>query len=208
MADSQTLPAPTAEALGVSRETFQRLSSYVDLLLQWQSRINLISPTTISTVWTRHILDSLQVYRLKPDARHWVDIGSGGGLPGLVLACCLVEKEGAYIELVESNGKKAAFLRHVAVTLNLPVKVHAARIETVMPSLQGVDVITARALAPLGQLIGYSSILLKSGATALFMKGREAEQELTEAAKQWHFSVLSHPSQTEDKASIVEIRLI
>jgi len=198
----------TAEILGVSRETFEKLSRYVDLLLQWQARINLISPTTVNAIWTRHILDSTQLFHLKPAARHWVDLGSGGGLPGLVLACCLAESEGGMIDLVESNGKKAAFLRHVAVTLGLPVQVHAERIESVLPKLDHVDVVTARALAPLGQLIGYSSILLKKGATALFLKGREAEQELTEAAKEWQFSIQSHPSQTDPKAAIVEIRLL
>jgi 16S rRNA (guanine527-N7)-methyltransferase len=193
--------------LGVSRETFALLEAYVALLLQWQERINLISPSTIPQIWTRHIRDCLQLRPLQADARVWVDLGSGAGLPGLVLACQLAEVPGACVHLVESNGKKAAFLRHVALTLKLPAVVHPMRIEDAMPTLPQPDVVTARALAPLTHLIGYANLLLKRGAVGLFPKGRDMNEELTDAQESWHFSWARHQSVTDPAAGIVELRL-
>lgn len=193
---------------GVSRETLDRLDRYVDLLLQWQQQINLISPATIPELWSRHILDSVQLVQLKPAARHWVDLGSGGGLPGLVIACFLADTADGRIHLVESNGKKAAFLRHVATTLSLPAEIHAERIEKVIPQLPQPEIVTARALATLDQLIGYSNLLLKRGAIGLFPKGRDVDGELTAAQRNWHFSYTLHRSVTEAAARIVEIAMI
>lgn len=190
---------------GVSRETLDRLQSYCELLVHWQKKTNLVAPSTLAGLWTRHILDSAQLLQLAPDARTWLDLGSGGGLPGLVLACQLVESGGT-IDLVESNGKKAAFLRHVVVTLQLPARVHADRLENVLPGLQRPDVVTARALASLDDLIDFSKQLLKSGATGLFPKGRDHEVELTEALRRWHFSYRMHASRTDPEARIIEIR--
>ena len=194
-------------ARGVSRETLQRLQDYVDLLIQWQNRINLISPRTITEIWSRHILDSVQLAELMPAARHWVDLGSGGGLPGLVLGCILAGQPGSAIHLVESNGKKSAFLRHVATTLALPVHVHGQRIEEVIATLPQPQVITARALASLDVLIGYSNLLLKSGAIGLFPKGREFDEELTAAQRSWHFSYALRRSVTDSEARIIEISM-
>lgn len=194
--------------LGVSRETFERLEAYVALLLQWQKRINLIAPSTIPEIWTRHIQDSVQIHRLQPHAKLWVDLGSGGGLPGLVLASILVEMPGGVIHLVESNGKKAAFLRHVVTELGLPAVIHARRIEDALPQLPQPDVVTARALASLSDLIGYSNLLLKSGAIGLFPKGRDVGEELTEAQKSWQFTYALHASTTDAAAKVVELRLV
>jgi 16S rRNA (guanine527-N7)-methyltransferase len=191
----------------VSRETLERLEAYVDLLLHWQERINLISPGTISEIWTRHILDSVQLVHLKPNARHWVDLGSGGGLPGLVIGCCLADLPEAQIHLIESNGKKAAFLRHVATSLNLPAHIHADRIENTLADLPRAEVVTARALASLTDLIGYTNLLLKSGCVGLFPKGRDAEEELTIAQENWHFSSTLHQSATDSAARIIEISM-
>lgn len=199
---------PSPGNLGVSRETFERLEAYVALLMQWQSHINLIAPSTIPEIWTRHIQDSVQLHRLKPEARLWVDLGSGGGLPGLVLASILAETPGSAIHLVESNGKKASFLRHVVTELQLPAIVHSGRIEDTIPALPTPDVVTARALASLADLIGYSNLLLKSGALGLFPKGRDAGEELTEAQKSWHFTYALHESTTDAAAKIIELRLI
>jgi 16S rRNA (guanine527-N7)-methyltransferase len=196
------------DEFGVSRETLHRLDLYVDILLQWQQRINLISPATIPELWSRHVLDSVQLVRLKPDARQWVDLGSGGGLPGLVIACFLAETADGRIHLIESNGKKAAFLRHVAITLSLPAEIHAQRIEEVIPNLPQPDVVTARALATLDQLIGYSNLLLKRGAIGLFLKGRDVDGELTAAQRNWHLSYTLHQSVTEPTARIVEITMV
>lgn len=193
--------------LGVSRETLGRLEAYAELLLQWQQRINLISPSTIPELWSRHILDSAQLVRLKPDARCWVDLGSGGGLPGLVIACFLAESVEGRIHLVESNGKKAAFLRHVATTLCLPAEIHVQRIEAAIPLLPQPEIVTARALATLDELIGYSNLLLKRGALGLFPKGRDVDDELTAAQRNWHFSYTLHRSVTDSAARIVEIAM-
>lgn len=189
----------------VSRETFERLEFYVAALIQWQRSINLVSPSTLDDIWTRHILDSLQVVRLAPSATRWVDLGSGAGLPGLVIAIALFGKVAAHVDLVESNAKKASFLRHVVSSLALPCTVHCERIERVVPHLTQIEIVTARALASLDQLLDYCNPLLKTGARGLFLKGRAAQAELTEAALRWHFKHTLHPSITERDASVVEL---
>ncbi len=191
----------------VSRETRDRLEVYVTRLREWQSRINLVSPTTIDAIWERHIADCLQLVTLKPQARLWADLGSGGGLPGIVIACALADSAGTHVHLLESNHKKSAFLRAISVELHLPTTVHPSRIEETVPMLPCVDVVTARALAPLSKLIGYSNHLLKKGAVGLFPKGRDYESELTDALRSCHFSYRLHKSLTEPEARIVELSL-
>jgi 16S rRNA (guanine527-N7)-methyltransferase len=188
----------------VSRETIRSLEVYVELLRHWQRTTNLVAPSTLGQIWSRHILDSAQLSKILPNARHWLDIGSGGGLPGLVLACQLRECGGS-IDLVESNGKKAGFLRHVITKLDLPARVHAGRIEEVLPGLIQPDVVTARALAPLDDLIGYTKLLLKSGTMGLFPKGQDTEAELTEALRNWQFSYQLYVSQTDPRARIIQV---
>ena len=204
------LAADRARALAlvpVSRETLLLLDRFVALLLQWQQRTNLIGPATVPQLWTRHIADSLQLLALAPEARVWVDLGSGGGFPGLVLACALAEERGAAVHLVESNAKKAAFLREVGRDLGLPAIVHAERIEHFpLPADTHVDVITARALAPLNVLFGYVAPLLKTGAQALLPKGQDVEAELTEAAKYWSIQTELVPSKTSPQGRIVVVR--
>jgi len=174
------------------------------LLLRWQERINLIAPSTVSVVWTRHVADSLQLLALAPDARIWIDLGSGGGFPGLVIACALAERPGAVIHLVESNGKKAAFLREAARTIALPVVVHGERIEAFSETFrERVDVVTARALASLPDLLALSEPLLKTGARGLFLKGRDVEVELTAASKYWKLQATLVPSLTDPQGRIV-----
>jgi 16S rRNA (guanine527-N7)-methyltransferase len=201
------LAADRATALAmnpVSRETLERLDAYVALLLQWQQTTNLIAPATIPVLWTRHVVDSLQLLDARPEARHWIDLGSGGGFPGLVLACTLADRSGASVHLVESNGKKAAFLRETARVLKLPARVHAERIEEFVASYDGpADVVTARALAPLVQLLGYAFPLLKRGACGLFPKGQDVETELTDAAKCWTIRAKLLPSRTDPRARLV-----
>ena len=208
--DSAQFSADRARALEltpVSRETLARLDEFVSLLLKWQQRTNLISPATISQVWTRHVADSLQLVPLAPQARIWVDFGSGGGFPGLVIACALAGAAGMQVRLVESNAKKAAFLRETTRVLNLPALVHAARIEEFTQSFaDSVDVVTARALAPLSRLLDYAEPLLKSGAQGLFPKGQDVEAELTEASKYWRLETLLVPSKTSPDSRIVVVR--
>lgn len=193
----------------VSRETEQRLDRFVELLLGRQVITNLIAPASIRNLWTRHVADSLQLLALAPDARLWLDLGSGGGFPGLVIACALTEVPGAAVHLVESTGKKAAFLREAADTLGLPAIVHAARIEDfARRAAIAPDAITARALAPLPQLLGYVHPLLKSSGRALLLKGQDVEAELTAASKSWTLAADLVPSRTNPDGRIVVVRTL
>lgn len=190
--------------LGVSRETQGLLRTYVDQLSHWQRTTNLVAPSTLREIWTRHILDSAQLLEFASPGQTWLDLGSGGGLPGLVLACQFKPMGGA-IHLVESNAKKAAFLRHVTTVLAVPARIHLSRIEQALPGMPPPDVVTARALAPLTQLIGYTKELLKSGTVGLFPKGKDHKAELTEARKDWHFSYELHASRTDPEARIIRV---
>lgn len=193
----------------VSRETEARLDRFVGLLLEWQQRINLIAPSTEPILWTRHIADSLQLIPLAPEARIWVDLGSGGGFPGLVIACVLAERPGAKMYLVESIQKKARFLSEAARTIGAPVEVHAERISDFVRHAPGrVDVVTARALAPLGKLFKEAYPLLKTGAKGLFLKGQDVDAELTQASKCWTIQADLVPSRTDPRSRIVVINRV
>jgi 16S rRNA (guanine527-N7)-methyltransferase len=191
----------------VSRETLGRLDRFVALLLETQEHTNLVGPATISQLWTRHIADSLQLLDLAPDATTWLDLGSGAGFPGLVIACALADRAGAAIHLVESTRKKAAFLQQAAETLALPAKVHHTRVEDFAPGF-AAQVVTARALAPLPKLFGYVAPLLKSGAQALLPKGQDVEAELTEAAKYWKIEADLVASRTHAAGRIMVVRAL
>nr|WP_315778213.1 MULTISPECIES: 16S rRNA (guanine(527)-N(7))-methyltransferase RsmG [unclassified Bradyrhizobium] len=193
----------------VSRETEHRLDRYVALLLEWQVKTNLVAPSTLPHLWTRHIADSLQLLDLAPDARIWVDLGSGGGFPGVVLACALADRPGAQIHLVERNAKKAAFLREAIRVTGAPGIVHLSEIGDIVEKWSGrVDCVTARALAPLHQLIGFAEPLVKKGAKALFLKGQDVEAELTESTKYWKIESKLHSSRTGGQGWIVAIDCI
>jgi 16S rRNA (guanine527-N7)-methyltransferase len=205
-------PVPAADKVAalalipVSRETETRLDRFVDLLLEWQLKTNLIAPSTIPTLWTRHIADSLQLLALAPSARTWADLGSGGGFPGVVLACALAETSGVKVHLVERNAKKAAFLREALRLTNSPGQVHLAEIGDSVDRIVGkVDCVTARAVAPLHQLIGFADPLVRQGAKALFLKGQDVELELTEATKYWNIEPHLHSSRTGGQGWIVEL---
>jgi 16S rRNA (guanine527-N7)-methyltransferase len=190
----------------VSRETEARLDRYVDLLLQWQAKTNLVAPSTLPQLWTRHISDSLQLLSVAPAARLWADLGSGGGFPGIVLACAMAETPGARVHLVERNAKKAAFLREALRVTQAPGMVHLADIEDSVDRLPpGLDCVTARAVAPLHQLIGFTELLVRQGAKALFLKGQDVEAELTEATKYWKIKPHLHSSRTGGHGWIVEL---
>ncbi|WP_186294007.1 16S rRNA (guanine(527)-N(7))-methyltransferase RsmG [Bradyrhizobium guangdongense] len=183
----------------VSRETEARLDRYVALLLEWQAKTNLVAPSTLPHLWTRHIADSLQLVSLAPGAKRWADLGSGGGFPGVVLACVMAEVPGASVHLVERIAKKAAFLREAIRVTASPGVVHLAEIGDNVDRITGpVDCVTARALAPLHQLIGFAEPLMRGGAKALFPKGQDVEAELTEAAKYWNIQSQLHQSRTGD----------
>jgi len=191
----------------VSRETWERLDRFVALLLERQQRMNLIAASTVPLIWTRHVTDSLQLLPLAPQARAWVDLGSGGGFPGLVIACALAGTERASVHLVESTKKKAAFLAEAATALALPVVVHPERAEAfVAANRQHFDVVSARALASLDTILGYANPLLKRGAMGLFPKGQDVGAELTQASKYWKLEAELVPSKTDPRGRIVVIR--
>jgi 16S rRNA (guanine527-N7)-methyltransferase len=211
-ADTKAIAADKAAALAltpVSRETETRLDRYLDLLREWQAKTNLVAPSTLPQLWTRHIADSLQLLSLAPSAKTWVDLGSGGGFPGVVLACALTETEGAQVHLVERNAKKSAFLREALRVTGAPGVVHLAEIGHTVDRFEGsVDCVTARALAPLNQLIGFAEPLVQKGAKALFLKGQDVEVELTEATRYWNIEPKLTPSRTGGQGWIVELERI
>jgi 16S rRNA (guanine527-N7)-methyltransferase len=208
-ADLDTAVSDKAKALAltpVSRETEARLECYVDLLREWQAKTNLVAPSTLPTLWTRHISDSLQLLTIVPSARTWADLGSGGGFPGIVLACALAETPGALVHLVERNAKKAAFLREALRVTQAPGQIHLADIGESVDRITGpVDCVTARAVAPLHQLIGFAEPMVGKGAKALFLKGQDVDAELTEATKYWNIKPHLHPSLTGGHGWIVEL---
>jgi 16S rRNA (guanine527-N7)-methyltransferase len=204
------LAADKARALKltpVSRETEKRLDMFVEALLLWQRTTNLVASSTLARLWTRHIADSLQLMPLVPEARVWVDLGSGGGFPGMPIACALADQPGAMIHLIESNGKKAAFLREAVRVTGVPAKIHQVRAEKFGESCQEtVHAVTARALAPLKTLCDQAFPLIARGAVGLFPKGQDVDAELTEAAKYWSIEAEKVPSKTSPEGCIVVIR--
>ena len=193
----------------VSRETWGRLDALVARVIDRQATMNLIAPSTIPTIWTRHVADSLQLLPLAAGAKRWLDFGSGAGFPGLVIACALVETVGAQMHLVESTQKKAAFLRETVDALHLPAIVHAQRIEDFTRTNKlRFEVVTARAVAPLERLLGYANPLLKTGAIGLFPKGQDVEAELTAASKSWTIDAALVPSKTDPRGRIVVVRKV
>ena len=184
-----------------SPETTGRLAAYRDLLLRWNARINLISAETAAEIDQRHIADCAQLQPLLPQDGPIADLGSGAGLPGLVLAIIQPERE---IHLVESDKRKAAFLVEASAQLKLPmVRVHACRVE--LAKLPPLSAITARALAPLANLLPYADKFLAPGGVAVFPIGKTAEKELTEAARGWHFTCERFPSTTHPEATILRL---
>ena len=195
-------------AIDVSRETREKLELLERELRRWQAIKNLVGPATLDRIWDRHIVDSLQLLDLVPEARTWLDLGSGAGFPGLVLAIAGAER-GLKVHLVESNSRKCAFLRHVVRLAGAPATIHEARLEAVIPGFVGrADVVSARALAALPLLLEWTEPLLKAGTIGLFPKGRDAEIELTEARKRWTFAADILPSRTDSQARILRITSI
>ncbi|MFD1195135.1 16S rRNA (guanine(527)-N(7))-methyltransferase RsmG [Seohaeicola saemankumensis] len=195
----------SAEDLNVSRETFDRLQCYASLLEKWTLKINLISRSSVPFIWSRHIRDSLQVYRAGPDTfDSWVDLGSGGGLPGVVVAILAAESPAQKaVRLVESDGRKAAFLRTALRETAVPGSVICERIEALSP--QNADVLSARALADLKTLLGFADRHLSPTGVALFSKGATWEKEVEEARQEWSFSCQAVESETEKGSVILKI---
>jgi 16S rRNA (guanine527-N7)-methyltransferase len=198
-------PAELQKALGVSRETVARLKAYVGLLEEWSARHNLVSARSLAEVWRRHIFDSAQLLPLIPErAESLVDLGSGAGLPGLVLAICLADRAVFRTVLYEATAKKCQFLEHAALRVGLRVEVRNRRIEDANP--EPFDVVTARALAPLDKLIAYAQPFQARQTLNLFLKGQSVAAELTSAHKSWSMQLVEHQSRSGPSGVILAIR--
>ncbi len=194
------------EKTDVSRETLERLVAYAALLRRWNKAVNLVGPSTIRDLWARHMLDSAQLLPLAPpDAKDWFDLGSGAGFPGLVVAILAMEAApDLRVTLVESDRRKAAFLLEAARTAGVSVQVRAERLEDLPDAC--ADVVSARALAPLKDLLPWSGRLIRPGGVALFPKGRQGREELDAAAGVWPFAPEILPSRVDPDSMILRFR--
>lgn len=199
------LDAVRAVVGDVSRETESQLGSYAERLKEWNRRINLLSPADVDTLWSRHIADCAQLMNLAPRGATWLDIGSGAGLPGMVVALLLRDFGGGHVHLVESNRKKAAFLLKVQAETGAPVTVHPRRIQELVGKLPHIDIVSARAVAALPSLLQLAEPWLSGGARALFQKGRDYQAELEQCRDGWSFTLVEHQSSTDREAVILEI---
>ncbi|WP_084351178.1 16S rRNA (guanine(527)-N(7))-methyltransferase RsmG [Primorskyibacter flagellatus] len=192
-------------SLNVSRETYEKLQRYVDLLLAWTAKINLISKKSASDVWHRHIIDSIQVFQsIEHPSKTWLDLGSGGGLPGLVVAILATEASPEMkTVLVESDLRKAAFLRNVIRKLDLHATVMSERIENLDPLK--ANVVSARALADLDTLLSFANLHLAYDGTAIFSKGEKWQKEVDKARESWRFDLDVIQSKTDPMAAILKI---
>ena len=189
----------------VSRETFEGLKAFEEMFQKWSRKINLSASSTLDDVWNRHILDSAQLFPLAPSLGGWLDLGSGGGFPGLILAFLLKERPGGQIDLVESNRKKAGFLQAAIGQFHLPARVHAQRVDDAQGTLAPPQIVTARALAPLPALLELTEPWLTKCAVGLFHKGRDYRQEIQESTDLWSFDLVEHRSKVDPHGVILEI---
>ncbi len=199
--------ADFARAFPVSHETVEKLQLYERLLVKWQKAVNLVAPATIPHVWQRHFADSAQLAGLAPHANTWVDLGSGGGFPALVIAIMLANQGECHVHLIESTARKCAFLSEVARQPRAPARVHNMRIADAAGkgAVPAADVVTARALSPLDGLMDMALPFFGDASVALFMKGREAGVEVADARKRWFFDLKIHPSISDAQGKILEI---
>jgi 16S rRNA (guanine527-N7)-methyltransferase len=192
----------------VSRETAERLDLYVDLLARWRKATNLISESTFPSVWTRHVADSAQLLVLAPQARRWVDLGSGAGFPGLVIAIQLADDRNALVHCIESDRRKCGFLREVVRATGARALIHASRIEAIEPSsLAPVDAVVARAFAPLPEVLALSRLWLQGGAIGIFPRGRSVDAQLASLPEWPGLAIETLPSAIDPKAAILRVRL-
>lgn len=196
-------PAAFQAASGCNDAQLADVQAYLALLIAWNGKMNLVGPSALDEFWPRHAFDSAQLLRLAPEAKTWADLGAGAGFPGLVLAILLKGQPGARIHLVESMAKRCRFLSEVVTRLCLPAEIHNARAEDLGMK---VDIVTARACAPLWRLLGYAEPYLKRGATGLFLKGQDVVSELTEATKYWKFETELSVSSSRPDGRILQVK--
>jgi 16S rRNA (guanine527-N7)-methyltransferase len=191
----------------VSRETEERLALFVDVLDRWRRKTNLIADSTFPSVWTRHIADSAQLLALAPHVKRWVDMGSGAGFPGLVIAIQLADVPGALVHCVESDGRKCAFLREAARVTGAAAQIHAVRVEAIAPENIGpVDAVTARAFAPLPLALELARPWMARGAVAVFPRGESARDQIAALPEARVYAIETLPSVVNPKAAILRIR--
>lgn len=202
----KSLPRDLA-GLNVSRETVERLDGFVALFQKWAKAINLVAPSTLAEIWARHVLDSAQIHALHTGARTWVDLGSGGGFPGIVTGILLAEKGDGWVHLVESNNKKAAFLRTAIRETGARASVHAIRIEEAPAVIPQCDAISARALADLDLLMEFGFPWSERNADLRFFlhKGRDYQREVDKALGRWRFDLVKHASVVEPDSVVLEL---
>jgi 16S rRNA (guanine527-N7)-methyltransferase len=203
--ESVTDAGSFAAAIGASPTQMADLHVYRSMIEDWNTRMNLVGPSALEDFWTRHAYDSAQLLQLAPAARTWADLGAGAGLPGIVLAILLKGRPGAHVHLVESMAKRCAFLSAVVEALDLPATVHRARAESLTLK---VDIVTARACAPLPRLLEFAWPCLSKGATGLFLKGQDIEGELAEATRYWKFDAELLPSRSHASGRILKVERI
>lgn len=193
--------------LRVSRETYEKLDHFVDLFGKWSKVINLVANSTKDQIWHRHVIDSAQLFKLRPNPQQWIDLGSGGGFPGVITAILLSEKSDGWVDLVESNNKKAAFLRTALMETGARGRVHPVRIGEAHKSLSDCDTISARALADLDLLFSYASPWAEKNKNLNFLlhKGRDYQSEVNNARDRWTFDLIIHPSVLEADSVILEV---
>ena len=202
-------PEDFAKKFAVSRETLDLLKRYEALLRRWRKAQNLVAAASLDEVWSRHFADSAQLLKLVPEARRWLDLGTGAGFPGMVIAILLKGREGARVDLVEANARKCAFLNAVRRETGAPARVHPVRIEDVANHLQGpFDVVTARALARLVDLAPLCAPFMTGHTRALLLKGRDIGSELTEASRYWNISYDTFESLTDPQGRILMVHTL
>lgn len=190
-------------ATGATDAQMADLEGYRSMLDEWNQHLNLVGPSAMASFWRRHAYDSAQLLQIEPDARVWADLGTGAGLPGVVLAILLKGRQRAQVHLVESLQKRCRFLEEVVRALDLPATVHRSRAEELR--LTGIEVVTARACAPLARLLGYARPILSAGARGLFLKGRDIEAEIAEARRSWKFEAKLVASLSDPSGRIVRV---
>lgn len=191
----------------VSRETQERLEHFVELFKKWNKTTNLVAPSTLTELWSRHVADSAQIFQLFPQPKKWIDLGSGGGFPGVITAIFLAELGDGWVDLVESNNKKAAFLRIALKETGARGAVHPVRIETVSKNIKTCDAVSARALAELDLLFEYIHPWAQNNPDlkAYFNKGRDYDSEVQKAHGRWQFDLVKHQSAIEADSVVLEI---
>lgn len=195
--------ASFAAVTGATPAQIADLEQYRSYLVDWNQRMNLVGPATLDVFWSRHAWDSAQILPLAPEAKTWADLGTGAGLPGIVLAILGKGRPGFHVHLVDSLAKRCRFLTEVVTALDLPATVHNSRAEDLSLA---VDIVTARACAPLSRLFGYAQPYFKRGATGLFLKGQDVASDLEEATRSWDFEADVLPSLSDARGRIVRVR--